>query len=196
MNWKEFIKESNESGTPVINPNRLTKDEYGCLMALSVASRSEDPQTITGCCITNSDGRIISTGYNGLIKGKPLISTLTKECYRDIKRSLFIHAETNALSLIRRGEGHIIYLTMSPCLNCAVNIAAHGIKNVVFINDYRDYIEYKDVFAHYRVLYRRLDEEEIGHINGYIQSNLIIVPLPPIIHREGMIDNIKLKYYI
>ena len=149
MNWKDFIEESSKSGKHIIDPTRLTKDEYGCLVALSVASRSEDPHTKNGCCIVNSDGRIISTGYNGLVKDRLLSSTLTKECYRDIKRSLFIHAETNALSLIRRGEGHIIYITMSSCLNCAVNIAAHGIKHVIFVDDYRDYVEYKYIFSYY-----------------------------------------------
>ena len=95
FNCNEFIKDA----------SRATKDEYGCLIALTVASKSEDPHTIAGACILNSNGRVISTGYNGLTSGIKLPKILTREKYRDIKRSLFIHAETNALALIKKENG-------------------------------------------------------------------------------------------
>lgn len=154
--------------------NRLSKDEYACMIALSVASRSEDPHTIAGCCILNCDGRIISTGYNGLSNGKSLPSILATEKYRHIKRDIFIHAETNALSLIKKGEGHSIYLNISPCKGCAINIVAHDIKQVVFVKDYAISEEYKNIFKFYGISYRKLSSSEIKNINKFINSHIFI----------------------
>ena len=156
------------------NEDRLTKDEYGCLIALSVASRSEDPHTQAGCCIVNYNGKILSTGYNGLVGGVDVPEILASEEYRDVKRVLFVHAETNALSLIKQGECDTIYLTMNPCANCAVNIAAHGMLNVVFIDDYPRSQEYKDIFKFYGVGFRKISDEEKENINTFIKNKMLI----------------------
>ena len=154
--------------------NRLTKIEYGCLMAIAASSRSEDPHTKVGCCITNIDGRILSSGYNGLLSGQSVPSILKYEEYRDIKRVLFIHAETNALALIREGEGHSIYLTMSPCAACANNIVRHGIQNVIYINEYAMTEEYKHIFKFHGILFRGLDNVEKENINKFVLNNMLI----------------------
>lgn len=168
--WKDVLgcKEIIESS------NRLTKDEYGCLIALSVSSRSEDPHTKAGCCVCNNEGRILSTGYNGLINNKSLPSILQDEEYRDIKRNIFIHAETNALSLIKKGEAETIYLNMNPCSNCSVNIAAHGIMKVVFVYDYPKSQEYKYIFDFYNILYRKISDAEKNNINNFIKYCVFI----------------------
>lgn len=169
----EFAKKWNDvmdCEFPYYDVNRLTKDEYGCLIAKAVSGRSEDPHSKVGCCVVNKSGRILSTGYNGLLPGESVPSILKEEEYRDIKRILFIHAETNALSLINEGDGDTIYLTMNPCSACASNISRHMIKNVVFINDYPMSDEYKYIFKFYGVNFRKISEEEVNNINNFINN--------------------------
>jgi len=53
------------------NPNtpRLTKAEYGCYLALSARSRSEDPHTQVGVALFDEEWRTVSTGFNGFGPG-------------------------------------------------------------------------------------------------------------------------------
>jgi dCMP deaminase len=54
-----------------------------------------------------------------------------------------LHAESNAISKLAKNgglgsDGSTIYVTVSPCLNCAKLIIQAGIKRVVYAIDYRD----------------------------------------------------------
>lgn len=134
--------------------DRISKIEYGLLIAFSSSLRSEDPHTKVGCAVENKEGRIIAIGYNGL-KEKQILHFSAEE-NRDKKRNFFIHAETNALSLIKKGEAETIYLTHSPCVSCCHNIAAHGIKKVIFLNEYSD--EYKEILKSYEINFYHYNE--------------------------------------
>lgn len=158
--WRNILR----SSTGYIDPERLTKIEYGLLMAQSASTRSEDPHTKVGCSIINEEGRIVSTGYNGLINSKVLPIEFTSEEYRDIKRVVFIHAEINALSRIKRGEGITMFLTHSPCLTCACSIAAHNIKNIIYIKKYMDGFEH--IFDFYNISYRKASPFELEKISN------------------------------
>ena len=84
------------------------------------------------------DTRIISTGYNGTISGMD-------NCCEDkddrTKRTV-LHAEQNALMFaLRNGTstlGTTMYITHSPCEDCAKLIAQSGIAKVIYSEDYRD----------------------------------------------------------
>ena len=56
--------------------------------------------------------------------------------------SIVIHAEINAISFAARYgiplEGTTMYITMSPCSECAKAIIQAGIKEVVYYNEYKD----------------------------------------------------------
>jgi len=140
---------------------RLSWHEYGCMMALAASSRSEDPHTKVGACILNKEGRIISTGYNGLKKGFPVKEWMKKEENRPKKREIMIHAETNALSLIRKGEGESICLTVSPCFACAKDIVSHEIQRVFYIKQYDQCDKFKEIFDYYKIFYKELNPESI-----------------------------------
>ena len=53
-----------------------------------------------------------------------------------------LHAETNAIAFAARAgvsvEGCTMYCSMSPCINCAKVIVNSGIKELKYIEDYRD----------------------------------------------------------
>ena len=149
---------------------RLSWHEYGCMMALAASSRSEDPHTKVGACILNKEGRIISTGYNGLKKGFPVKEWMKKEENRPRKREIMIHAESNALSLIRKGEGESICLTMSPCFACAKDIVAHEIQRVFYLKEYDQCSKFKEIFDFYKIHFQELNQDSLTKIKSHLQS--------------------------
>ena len=76
-------------------------------------------------------------GYNGYIPGAPHISRVL-----DNHEQSIIHSEINAITdCAKRGtslEGAKIYITHYPCPNCFRSIAACGIKEIIFLNDYNN----------------------------------------------------------
>jgi dCMP deaminase len=76
-------------------------------------------------------------GYNGYISGAPHISRI-----KDDHEQSIIHSEVNAISdCAKRGaslQGTKIYVTHYPCLNCFRTIASCGIKEIIYLNDYKN----------------------------------------------------------
>jgi dCMP deaminase len=116
--------------------NRLDWDEYFMSIALLASCRSPCQRLNVGSVIVKNN-RLISMGYNGYISGAPHISRV-----QDNHEQSIIHSEVNALSdCAKRGvslEGAKIYVTHYPCPNCFKSIAACGIKEVVYLEDYNN----------------------------------------------------------
>jgi len=79
---------------------------------------------------------IISDGYNGTPSGFENI------CEEDDKTKPYVlHAEANAITKLARShnssEGATLYVTSSPCLECAKLIIQSGIKRVIYAEKYR-----------------------------------------------------------
>jgi dCMP deaminase len=90
-----------------------------------------------GCIIVKKD-RIISIGYNGTPEG-------WDNCCEDENNKTkpeVIHAEMNCINKLARnhesGENSIMFITHSPCMECAKSIQGSGIQEVYFRNSYRD----------------------------------------------------------
>ena len=83
------------------------------------------------------DQMIISDGYNGTPSGFP------NNCEDDNNTSLpyVLHAEANAITKVARSsnnsEGATLYVTASPCIECAKLIIQSGIRRVVYYEEYR-----------------------------------------------------------
>ena len=122
--------------------------------------------------IVVKDDRIISIGYNGMPAGwdnncedeigfdqdlsEPILKT----------KSEVLHAETNALAKLAKstesGDGAAIFITHSPCLDCAKLIYPSGINSVFYRQAYRstdgiDFLEKSGVKV------ERLGEEDLPH---------------------------------
>lgn len=88
------------------------------------------------------DDRIISIGYNGMPTG------WDNNCEHELEDGTIktkpevLHAETNALAKLARstesGLDADLFVTHSPCLDCAKLIYQSGIKRVYYANAYRD----------------------------------------------------------
>lgn len=129
---------------------RISFEEMAIKFATDASLRSEDPYKQVGCSILNKEGRLLSIGYNGLLPKQEVSSGFWDN--RDERRKYVIHAETNALACISRyEEPHILACTLLPCPSCAINIISHGIKKVLYIEEYeRDNLAH-EIFDFYKV---------------------------------------------
>ena len=93
------------------------------------------------------DDRIVSIGYNGMPAG------WDNNCEHEMKwpngeirfletKEEVLHAETNAIAKLARsnesGEGASLFVTHSPCIQCAKLIYQSGINTVYYGTQYRD----------------------------------------------------------
>ncbi len=83
------------------------------------------------------DKMIISDGYNGTPSGFENIC----EDENNKTKPYVLHAEANAITKVAKSnnssDGATLYVTSSPCLECAKLIIQAGIKRVVFTDSYR-----------------------------------------------------------
>ncbi len=82
------------------------------------------------------DKMIISDGYNGTPSGFENVC----EDENNKTKPYVLHAEANAISKVARSnnssDGATLYVTASPCIECAKLIIQAGIKRVVFTEKY------------------------------------------------------------
>lgn len=119
---------------------RVDWDTYFMNIAREVATRSTCPRKSVGAVIVR-DRRILSTGYNGSIKGVPHCTDVGCDMV-DGHCVATVHAEANAIIQAARNgvciDGGDIYVTASPCWNCFKLIANSGIKRIFYGEFYRD----------------------------------------------------------
>tara|TARA_Y100000814_G_scaffold287407_1_gene257515 strand:+ start:491 stop:919 length:429 start_codon:yes stop_codon:yes gene_type:complete len=119
---------------------RISWKNYFMNIAREVATRSTCSRKHVGAVIVR-DKTILSTGYNGSIKGLPHCDDagcdmVDGHCVRTS------HAEANAIvQAAKNGVGidqSKIYVTASPCYDCFKLIANAGIKTIYYEEFYRD----------------------------------------------------------
>lgn len=83
------------------------------------------------------DKMIISDGYNGTPSGFENIC----EDENNATKPYVLHAEANAITKVARSNnssnGATLYVTSSPCIECAKLIIQAGIRRVVYSDAYR-----------------------------------------------------------
>lgn len=88
-------------------------------------------------CIIVKDNMIISDGWNGTPSGFPNIC----EDENNVTYPYVLHAEANAITKLAKSTntsiGATLYVTMSPCIECAKLIIQSEIKRVVYSETYR-----------------------------------------------------------
>lgn len=104
-------------------------------IAKEISSLSYCKRSKVGAVIVKDDN-IISFGYNGTPAG------IDNCCEReDVTVAEVIHAEMNAiLKAAKSGysvDNSTLYLTLSPCVDCAKLILQSGIKRVLYLETYR-----------------------------------------------------------
>jgi len=120
--------------------HRVDWDTYFMNIARAVATRSTCPRKHVGAVIVR-DKIILSTGYNGSIRGMPHCTEVGCDM-EDGHCVATVHAEANAIIQAARNgvriDGADIYVTASPCWYCFKLIANSGIKRIFYGEFYRD----------------------------------------------------------
>jgi dCMP deaminase len=110
------------------------------IAAMSVAQRLQ-----VGSLIVKDDN-ILAFGWNGMPSGwdnccEDIIKHHELGTCTTVSKAEVLHAEMNALMKLARsnesGEGATMFVTHSPCIDCAKGIYQAGIKEVYYKNDYR-----------------------------------------------------------
>lgn len=118
---------------------RMGRDEYLMNIASVVALRGTCPRARVGAVLSR-EGRVISTGYNGSPSGT--LHCIDMDCILDEEGKCIrtVHAELNCICFAAKHgiktEGAILYVTHSPCLDCAKAIINSGIKKVIYLEKY------------------------------------------------------------
>lgn len=115
---------------------RPSWDEYFKKICLVTRERSSCHRLQVGCLLVK-DNRIISQGYNGFLPGCP-----HKSIVRNNHEQSTVHAEQNAIcDCAKRGvncNGSTAYITHYPCIICCKLLLASGIKEIKYIEDYKN----------------------------------------------------------
>lgn len=123
-------------------PSQSSLDSTYLKIAKTWSELSKARRKQVGCLIVK-DGAIISDGYNGTPSG------FDNECeFEDpfnndlITKPEVLHAESNAITKLAKStqssDGATMYITVSPCINCAKLIIQSGISRVVYGEIYKN----------------------------------------------------------
>jgi dCMP deaminase len=115
---------------------RPSWEEYFSEIAKTTAKRSPCHRLQVGCVLVK-DKRIIATGYNGFLPGAKHQSIVLND-----HEQATVHAEQNAIAdCSKRGistDDAIAFVTHYPCLNCYKILVGSGIKEINYLNDYKN----------------------------------------------------------
>ena len=123
---------------------RPSWDEYFAKIVEDVSRRSTCTRRQIGSLIVNNEHEIVSTGFNGNVRGAPHCDDIG--CIKD-EMSIpsgsghdwctAVHAEQNALLQAgKAAKGATLYVNGFPCKICARLIVNAGIKKVVISGEY------------------------------------------------------------
>lgn len=119
-----------------MSKKQILLDERYMRMARIWAENSYCERRKVGALLVK-DKMIISDGYNGTPAG--FENVCEDENYAS--KPYVLHAEANAITKIARSnnssDGATLYVTASPCIECAKLIIQAGIKRVVYGEQYR-----------------------------------------------------------
>ena len=158
MNNEHITEQLSVSSSSVDGRGKAAVDYRYLRMARIWAENSYCKRRQVGALVVK-DKMIISDGYNGTPSGFENIC----EDESGVTKPYVLHAEANAITKLARSgnnsEGSTLYVTASPCIECAKLIIQAGIRRVVYAEKYRltDGIDLL-MRAGVEVEYRRLED--------------------------------------
>ena len=119
-----------------LNDKQRKLDQRYLRMAQIWAENSYCQRRQVGALVVK-DKMIISDGYNGTPSGFENVC----EDENNVTKPYVLHDEANAITKLARSsnnsDGSALYVTASPCIECAKLIIQAGIKRVVYGEKYR-----------------------------------------------------------
>jgi dCMP deaminase len=123
----------------------MIKGKYDAMymdFAIRASDESKCPRTHVGCALVLDTG-VVCPGLNGMASGGP-----NQWEYSEFGNPEVVHAELQALGkCLEQGlstRGASMFVTLSPCLECAKLLVRAGVARVVYRDSYRktDGIDY------------------------------------------------------
>jgi dCMP deaminase len=109
-------------------------------IALEFAQLSYCKKAKVGAIIV-SNRNIIGIGYNGMPSGFDNDAEEKVDGHW-VTKSEVVHAEFNAVAKVAKSssscDGATMYVTLSPCMNCALLMLQSGIKEVIYVDEWRE----------------------------------------------------------
>lgn len=111
-------------------------DVYMMRLAYLAATRASCDRKHVGAVIVSPDHRVVATGYNGAPAGMDSCDEVGHQivdghCVRTL------HAESNAIDYAGRvAQGCDLFVTVTPCWDCAKRIINSGVNRVVYDEHY------------------------------------------------------------
>ena len=111
-------------------------DRYFMDVARRTALMSYAQKRKVGCVVVR-DNHIIAAGWNGMPRGYSNDCEYLDQATGELKtRPEVIHAEANAIYWCAKTEiitqGATVYVTLSPCIHCALGLIQSGVSRVVY----------------------------------------------------------------
>ena len=116
-----------------------------------VYSKLSSAERLQVGCVIVKDNTIIGIGYNGMPSGWSNVcemevpdttSGFNGTSTKSVTRPEVLHAESNAIAKLAKstesGEDATMFITCSPCIECAKLIYQAGIKEVYYAESYRN----------------------------------------------------------
>ena len=125
----------------IMETKRLSRHQYYLNIAAEVATRATCDRKHVGAVLVDGQNRIISTGYNGSPKGQPHCDDVGHQLVEIDGRDSCVrtlHAESNAIDRApwEGMQGATLYVTVTPCYDCAKRIVSAGITAVYYSEHY------------------------------------------------------------
>lgn len=115
------------------------KDFYMSVAQLA-ASQSVAVRNKVGCVIVTESGSMFS-GWNGTPPGWETNICEYEEDGQLVTKTEVIHAEKNALNkMLSEGvssKGAVVFVTLSPCVHCALSLIGAKVSQVIYREEYR-----------------------------------------------------------
>ena len=125
--------------------NRERNDRFCMDIAHRVSKQSYAIKSKVGAVMVRGDN-ILAVGYNGTPAGWDNVceanSAKCKTIEELVTKPEVLHAESNMIAKMAKStqtsEGSTVYVTLSPCLDCAKQMYQAGVVRLVYAEDYRD----------------------------------------------------------
>lgn len=119
---------------------RISRAQMFMEMARVASKRSTCSRLNVGC-VAVRDNKVISIGYNGPPSGEA--HCLGNNCLipPNTKCTRSIHAEINCIKYLSEEDKYrdfSLFITHSPCIDCAIAICGQHVKEVYYETEYRD----------------------------------------------------------
>lgn len=147
---------------------RISRDQMWMEMARTASKRATCHRLSVGAMLIHKNN-VLSVGYNGPPPGEPHCQGNSCQLSEKGACTRAYHAERNAIErapeIPNDSDAVVLYVTNSPCADCAERIAKAGIQLVIYENPYRDTSPLDTLIDKYSVTVFRLTP------SGYLMNH-------------------------